>query len=58
MKPVFSELKEDGAGLLMNTAFRTGLGTPFFSLRYVTFFSVLKEEHSVLFSSFWQLMRP
>ena len=57
------------------------LGTPFFSGRYVTFFSVLKKEcsvlfrsfleflatyetqknvtfFSVLFSSFWRLMRP
>ena len=31
---------------------------PFFSVRYITFFSVLKKECSVLFSSFWRLMRP
>ena len=27
----------------------SGLGTPFFSVRYVTFFSVIKKERSVLF---------
>ena len=35
-----------------------GFGTPFFSVRYVTFFSVLKKEHSVLFSIVWRLMKP
>ena len=37
-----------------------GLGTPFFSIRYVTFFSVLKKNvpfFSVLFSSFWRFFR-
>ena len=34
------------------TPWITGLGTPLFSVRYVTFFSVLKKEHSVLFRSF------
>ena len=29
-----------------------GLGTPFFSVRYVKFFYVLKKERSVLFRSF------
>ena len=29
-----------------------GLGTPFFSVRYDTFFSVLKKERSILFRSF------
>ena len=33
-----------------------GLGTPFFSVRYVTFFSVLKKERSVLFRSFLEFL--
>ena len=36
--------------------FFAGLGTPFFSVRYVTFFSVLKKEHSVLFHSFLKFL--
>ena len=38
-----------------------GLGTPFFSVQNVSFFSVQKRERyvfSVLFSSFWRLMKP
>ena len=31
---------------------RSGWGTTFFSVRYITFFSVLKKERFVLFSSF------
>ena len=37
----------------MSTA---GLGTPFFSVRYVTFFSILKKERSVLFRSFLEFL--
>ena len=40
---------------------KAGLSTPLFSVRYVTFFSVLKKERSVLFRSFleiWRLMSP
>ena len=33
-----------------------GLGTPFFSVRYVTFFSTLKKERSILFRSFLKLL--
>ena len=33
-----------------------GLGTPFFSVRYVTFFYVLKKEHYVLFHSFLKFL--
>ena len=33
-----------------------GLGTPFFSVQYVTFFSVLKKERSVLFHSFLEFL--
>ena len=35
---------------------KSGLGTPFFSVRYVTFFSVLKKERSVLFCSFLEFL--
>ena len=33
-----------------------GLGTAFFSVRYVTFFSVLKKKRSVLFRSFLEFL--
>ena len=33
-----------------------GLGTPFFSVWYVTFFSVLKKERFVLFRSFLEFL--
>ena len=35
---------------------QAGLGTPFFSVWYVTFFSFLKKEHSVLFRSFLEFL--
>ena len=35
---------------------QTGLGTPFFSVRYITFFSILKKECSVLFHSFLEFL--
>ena len=34
----------------------TGLGTPFFSVQYVTFFSVQKRERYVLFLSFLEFL--
>ena len=34
----------------------SGLGTPFFSVRYITFFSILKKECSVLFHSFLEFL--
>ena len=35
---------------------KAGLGTAFFSVRYVPFFSVLKKERSVLFRSFLEFL--
>ena len=35
---------------------QAGLGTPFFSILYVTFFSVLKKERSVVFRSFLKFL--
>ena len=39
------------------SGFSSGLGTPFFSVQYVTFFSVLKKEHSILFRSFLEFLQ-
>ena len=36
--------------------FLSGMGTPFFSVRYVTFFSVLKKERYNLFRSFLEFL--
>ena len=40
----------------MARVFQAGLGTPFFSVWYVTFFSVLKKERSILFCSFLEFL--
>ena len=37
---------------------KTGLGTLFFSVQNVPFFSILKRERNVLFPSFWRFMKP
>ena len=37
-------------------SFTLGLGTPFFSVRYVAFFSILKKERSILFHSFLEFL--
>ena len=34
----------------------SGWGTPFFSIWYIMFFSILKKEHSVLFRSFLEFL--
>ena len=44
------------AGLCPKKEKKTGLGTPFFSVRYVTSFYVLKKEFYVLFRSFLEFL--
>ena len=39
--------------ILNDSEFLSGLGTAFFSVRYVPFFSILFKERSVLFHSFF-----
>ena len=54
----FVSKKENSLALSVYTLthFITGLGTQFFAVWYVTFFSVLKKERSVLFHSFLEFL--
>ena len=69
IKPIWAHDKQAKIVLLKNSFFTEiftknltphrltpGLGTPFFSVRYVTFFYVLKKERYVLFRSFLEFL--
>ena len=47
---------QNNSKILFFSMFYAGLGTPFFSVRYVSFFSILKKECSILFRSFLKFL--